>query len=59
MRRHRYVFRDKRESEKSVMGNDGKPIKGVEDVKVGMQEIGYVGLSFFMFYFTIFKFLFY
>jgi ribosome production factor 1 len=42
VRRHRYVFRDKRESEKSVMGNDGKPIKGVEDVKVGMQEIGYV-----------------
>jgi ribosome production factor 1 len=44
VRRHRYVFRDKRESEKSVMGNDGKPIKGVEDVKVGMQEIGYVGI---------------
>jgi ribosome production factor 1 len=40
VRRHRYVFRDKRESEKPVVGNDGKPIKGVEDVKVGMQEIG-------------------
>jgi ribosome production factor 1 len=40
VRRHRYVFRDKRESEKPVLGNDGKPIKGVEDVKVGMQEIG-------------------
>jgi ribosome production factor 1 len=40
VRRHRYVFRDKRESEKPITGNDGKPIKGVEDVKVGMQEIG-------------------
>lgn len=40
IRRHRYVFRDKRESEKPIMGTDGKPIKGVEDVKVGMQEIG-------------------
>lgn len=40
LRRHRYVFRDKRESEKPVVGTDGKPIKGVEDIKVGMQEIG-------------------
>jgi ribosome production factor 1 len=40
VRRHRYVFRDKRESEKPITGADGKPIKGVEDVKVGMQEIG-------------------
>lgn len=40
VRRHRYVFRDKRESEKPVVGNDGKVIKGAEDVKVGMQEIG-------------------
>ncbi len=42
VRRHRYVFRDKRESEKSIIGTDGKPLKGAEDVKVGMQEIGYV-----------------
>lgn len=42
LRRHRYVFRDKRESEKPITGNDGKPMKGVEDIKVGMQEIGYV-----------------
>lgn len=42
IRRHRYVFRDKRESEKPIMGPDGKPLKGVEDVKVGMQEIGQV-----------------
>jgi ribosome production factor 1 len=56
VRRHRYVFRDKRESEKPILGSDGKPIPGVEDVKVvrlfqanpspstndaqGMQEIG-------------------
>ncbi|CAA9957953.1 hypothetical protein PTNB73_00116 [Pyrenophora teres f. teres] len=40
VRRHRYVFRDKRGSEKSVLGNDGKPLPGVEDVRVGMQEIG-------------------
>jgi ribosome production factor 1 len=40
VRRHRYVFRDKRETEKPILGNDGKPLKGVEDVKVGMQEIG-------------------
>jgi ribosome production factor 1 len=46
VRRHRYVFRDKRESEKPVVGPDGKPMKGVEDVKVGMQEIGYVFDSF-------------
>lgn len=42
VRRHRYVFRDKRETEKPVLGTDGKPIPGAEDVKVGMQEIGYV-----------------
>ena len=40
VRRHRYVFRDKRESEKPILGSDGKPLPGVEDVKVGMQEIG-------------------
>ncbi|KAF1851166.1 Brix-domain-containing protein [Cucurbitaria berberidis CBS 394.84] len=40
IRRHRYVFRDKRETEKPILGTDGKPMKGVEEVKVGMQEIG-------------------
>ncbi len=38
--RHRYVFREKRTSEKSVTGTDGKPIAGVEQIKVGMQECG-------------------
>ena len=47
VRRHRYVFRDKRETEKPVLGTDGKPIPGAEDVKVGMQEIGYVIFFFF------------
>ncbi|KAF2240317.1 Brix-domain-containing protein [Trematosphaeria pertusa] len=40
LRRHRYVFRDKKETEKSVIGTDGKPVKGVESIKVGMQELG-------------------
>jgi ribosome production factor 1 len=29
VRRHRYIFRDKRETEKSVVGPDGKVVKGV------------------------------
>ncbi|KAF4547584.1 Brix domain-containing protein 1 [Elsinoe fawcettii] len=40
VRRHRYIFRDKRGSEKSVQGADGKPIKGVEDIRTGLQELG-------------------
>jgi ribosome production factor 1 len=40
VRRHRYVFRDKRETEKSVVGPDGKVIKGVEDIRAGLQELG-------------------
>jgi len=40
LRRHRYVFRDKRASEKSIQGADGKPVKGVEDIKAGLQELG-------------------
>ncbi|PNS18163.1 Brix domain-containing protein [Sphaceloma murrayae] len=40
VRRHRYIFRDKRGSEKSVQGADGKPIAGVEDVRTGLQELG-------------------
>lgn len=42
IRRHRYVFRDKRSSEKSVIGPDGKEVKGVEDIRAGLQELGYV-----------------
>ena len=39
-RRHRYVFRDKRGSEKSIQGADGKPVKGVEEIRAGLQELG-------------------
>jgi ribosome production factor 1 len=40
VRRHRYVFREKRESEKSVTGTDGKITKGVENLRTGLQELG-------------------
>jgi ribosome production factor 1 len=40
IRRHRYIFRDKRETEKSVVGPDGKVVKGVEDIRAGLQELG-------------------
>ena len=42
VRRFRYVFRDKRPTEKSMQGPDGKEVKGVEEVRAGMQELGYV-----------------
>ncbi|TAQ88304.1 hypothetical protein B7494_g3390 [Chlorociboria aeruginascens] len=40
LRRHRYVFREKRETEKSVVGPDGKVVQGVEDIRAGLQELG-------------------
>ncbi|KAL9093324.1 MAG: hypothetical protein Q9165_004065 [Trypethelium subeluteriae] len=40
MRRHRYVFRDRRDTEKKIIGRDGKEIKGVEDIRVSTQELG-------------------
>ncbi|KAL9611443.1 MAG: hypothetical protein Q9167_003917 [Letrouitia subvulpina] len=40
VRRHRYVFREKRATEKSVVGSDGKEMKGVEDIRAGLQELG-------------------
>ncbi|KFY29118.1 hypothetical protein V493_02538 [Pseudogymnoascus sp. VKM F-4281 (FW-2241)] len=40
VRRHRYVFRDKRATEKSVVGPDGEKVKGVEEIKAGLQELG-------------------
>ncbi|KAH9887517.1 Brix-domain-containing protein [Xylariomycetidae sp. FL2044] len=39
-RRHRYIFRDKRGTEKSVVGSDGKELKGVEGIRTGLQELG-------------------
>lgn len=40
VRRHRYVFRNKRATEKSIVGTDGKELKGVEDIRAGLQELG-------------------
>ncbi|KAK5064963.1 hypothetical protein LTR84_000798 [Exophiala bonariae] len=41
LRRHRYVFREKRESEKAVVGADGKEIEGaVKGIRAGLQELG-------------------
>ncbi|PHH89685.1 hypothetical protein CDD83_5491 [Cordyceps sp. RAO-2017] len=40
VRRHRYVFRDKRATEKSIVGPDGREVKGVEDIRAGLQELG-------------------
>lgn len=40
VRRHRYVFREKRETEKSVVDGEGNKMKGVEDIRAGLQEIG-------------------
>jgi hypothetical protein len=32
-RRHRYVFREKRETEKNVVAADGKEIEGVKGIR--------------------------
>ncbi|KAK2765935.1 hypothetical protein FQN54_007450 [Arachnomyces sp. PD_36] len=40
VRRHRYVFREKRETEKSVAGSDGREMQGVEGIRAGLQELG-------------------
>jgi ribosome production factor 1 len=40
VRRHRYVFREKRQTEKSIVGQDGKEVKGVEGIRAGLQELG-------------------
>jgi ribosome production factor 1 len=40
VRRHRYVFRDKRATEKSVVGPDGEKVAGVEEIRAGLQELG-------------------
>lgn len=40
LRRHRYIFRDKRQTEKSVVGSDGKAVTGVEGIRAGLQELG-------------------
>jgi ribosome production factor 1 len=40
VRRHRYIFRDKKTTEKQIVGQDGKAVKGVEDIRAGLQELG-------------------
>lgn len=40
VRRHRYVFRFKRETEKNVVGSDGKDMEGVQGIRAGLQELG-------------------
>ena len=40
LRRHRYVFREKRATEKNVIGPDGNEVKGVEGIRAGLQELG-------------------
>ncbi|KAG9247110.1 anticodon-binding protein [Calycina marina] len=40
VRKHRYVFRDKKETEKSVVGPEGKVVEGVEGIRAGLQELG-------------------
>ena len=40
VRRHRYIFRKKRATEKNVVGPDGKEVKGVEGIRAGLQELG-------------------
>jgi len=34
-RRHRYIIREKRETEKSVVSADGKEMRGVENIRAG------------------------
>ncbi len=40
LRRHRYVFRARRATEKSVVGADGKELRGMEQIRAGLQELG-------------------
>lgn len=40
VRRHRYVFREKRDTEKNVLDAEGKEMKGVEGIRAGLQELG-------------------
>ena len=34
------MFREKRATEKSVVGPDGKEVQGVEGIRAGLQELG-------------------
>ena len=40
VRRHRYIFREKRKTEKNVQSHDGKDVKAIEGIRAGLQELG-------------------
>lgn len=40
VRRHRYVFREARPTEKNVADAEGKEMAGVKGIRAGLQEIG-------------------
>lgn len=40
VRRHRYVYRERRQTEKVVADEEGKEIPGFSGIRVGLQEIG-------------------
>ncbi|KAK5663942.1 hypothetical protein OQA88_154 [Cercophora sp. LCS_1] len=40
VRRHRYVFREARATEKNVVDAEGKEMKGMQGIRAGLQEIG-------------------
>lgn len=39
-RRHRYVFREARATEKNVVTAEGKEMEGMQGIRAGLQEIG-------------------
>ena len=44
VRKHRYVFREKKLGEKNIVGTDGREMKGVEGIRVGLQQVGPLAL---------------
>ncbi|KAL8969376.1 MAG: hypothetical protein Q9183_002024, partial [Haloplaca sp. 2 TL-2023] len=39
LRRHRYVFRETKGTERNVVGPDGKEVQGVQGIRAGLQEL--------------------
>jgi len=40
LRRFRYIFREKRETEKNALDAEGKELDGVQGIRAGLQELG-------------------
>ncbi|KAK3375195.1 anticodon-binding protein [Podospora didyma] len=40
VRRHRYIFREAKATEKNVVGTDGREIEGLKGIRAALQEIG-------------------